>query len=1134
MANNKDVKRGIVMYLDGKAVEASASAIQKEMRKVKNEIDKCTIGSKEYVDATKRYKELNAILQEHKSNLKEVKQEQADLIDKANNLWSKWQVGITAVAAALTAAGLALSKFRKQMNEKESAQANLKALTGLDDESISWLTKQAEVLSTEMDKTGLRIKKSANEILEAYMLVGSAKPELLSDKEALNGVTIEALRLAEAAGMNMKDAVDGVTLALNQYGDSADQAARYVNVLAAGSKFGAAGVEAQTKTIVKAGVAANVAKVPIESLVGSIETLAEKGIKGEVAGTGLKTFFLKLEGMADEVRPSVVGLEAALENLRKKNLSTAETQKMFGLEAYTVAQTMISGADAVKKYTSAVTDTNTAIEQAAINSDTAEARQEQMKNKFNEQGQVLVKELNPAITKLISLSMNSTRMLVELIRVITNYKATIGLTTTAIILYVTWTNRKIIADKLSIFWTDKAKGALLSLYNTIKANPYGILLVGVTAVTAALIEHNRRLGDTQTKLSKVEELNKKANDDYEKQKSKIEYLTSVIEDNNFSLGSRKKAIEELKEIVPGYMAELDKEGKLINNNKKALDDYLLSLEKEIKAQVFRQAIVDETFKKLHAQAELTDLVNKKGTGEVSNFNEEMAGVGYRQYLTNRTARAFKGVMSTIGVYKWGEEENNIDDKIGDAARRLENANKNIEKLKEEQQRWEEMYGELFSVEGSGDGGSGSGAGNAAVKEDDRIKKETAAIELEMENRRNALKQQYVEGVLDKEQYNQELIDLEIDRINKILSIAGLEPAKVAELQGKLKDIAIKAKEEMDDITESSSDTAPMRAYQNSLAKIEGNLRKRIAILKRNLKLGIITQEEYAEKSSIVWTQYEADQKIAHQKLADSLRDSNDKQDEEYEDHLKKMEEKARKFADIGQQIGEAIGESVASAIDGSSGQLREAFKSMLNIMLDAIEKMVVAATAQRTIANVAEMGAWGLAKAAGEIALITAAFETAKGVIKNWGNDKKYDKGGYTGAGAWNEPKGIVHANEFVANRYALANPAVKEVLDLINENQQRGTIANLTSDDIRAVGGQAYDKGGYTSANSPSAQLIERDRSDVTALIRECNRTMRNLKKRLDEPIIAETYVVGKGGIEDATRKANQIKRNAGRRMNG
>lgn len=78
--------------------------------------------------------------------------------------------------------------------------------------------------------------------------------------------------------------------------------------------------------------------------------------------------------------------------------------------------------------------------------------------------------------------------------------------------------------------------------------------------------------------------------------------------------------------------------------------------------------------------------------------------------------------------------------------------------------------------------------------------------------------------------------------------------------------------------------------------------------------------------------------------------------------------------------------------------------------------------------NIATLGFIGLAKAAAEIALITAAFQTAKAVING------FEEGGYTGSGRHDEPKGIVHAGEFVANRYAVQNPAIRPVLDLIDQ----------------------------------------------------------------------------------------------------
>ena len=111
---------------------------------------------------------------------------------KFANGFNKYFAAITAGFAAITGITFALKQFVNMKNDKEESAANLKALTGLDDESISWLTGQAEKLSTTMTETGVRIRKSSKEILDAFTVVGSAKPELLKNKEALSEVTQQA------------------------------------------------------------------------------------------------------------------------------------------------------------------------------------------------------------------------------------------------------------------------------------------------------------------------------------------------------------------------------------------------------------------------------------------------------------------------------------------------------------------------------------------------------------------------------------------------------------------------------------------------------------------------------------------------------------------------------------------------------------------------------------------------------------------------------------------------------------------------------------------------------------------------------------------------------------------------------
>lgn len=356
-----------------------STAGPKELKKTLNAINK-ELASGRIKRGSREWGEYQAKLKLVKVELAKIKAEGVaaeGFLSRMNNKLSKWGGMVASGLAALTGVSLAFAKMRKDAMDKEDSQSNLKALTGLDDTSIAWLTQQAEVLSTTMDKTGLRVKQSSQEILDSYTLVGSAKPELLSNKEALNAVTIEAMRLSTAAKMDLKEAVDAVTLSMNQYGASADEAAKYTNVMAAGSKYGSAAVQSITTAVIKAGVSASGAKIPIEQLVGSIETLAEKGIKDEVAGTGLNTFFLRLQTGAKETNPQVVGLHTALKNLQK--LSTQDILKRFGKEAYTVAQILIDGADKVDYYTKSVTGTNVAVEQAAINSNNAASKMAQMK-----------------------------------------------------------------------------------------------------------------------------------------------------------------------------------------------------------------------------------------------------------------------------------------------------------------------------------------------------------------------------------------------------------------------------------------------------------------------------------------------------------------------------------------------------------------------------------------------------------------------------------------------------------------------------------------------------------------------------------------------------------------------------------
>ena len=91
-------------------------------------------------------------------------------------------------------------------------------------------------------------------------------------------------------------------------------------------------------------------------------------------------------------------------------------------------------------------------------------------------------------------------------------------------------------------------------------NPWvlGVAVLGVAAVK--LYEYRKELGKTAERVTALQEVEKKTTEEYERQRSKIEMLYSVLKDDNVALGERKKALKELREITPDYLGDLTKEG----------------------------------------------------------------------------------------------------------------------------------------------------------------------------------------------------------------------------------------------------------------------------------------------------------------------------------------------------------------------------------------------------------------------------------------------------------------------------------------------------------------------------------------------------------------------------------------------
>ena len=1065
-------------------------------------------GSAEWKYYQQQAKLVTAELQKIKTEV----QETEGWLTRFNNGLTKWGGLLATGAATITGVSMALNTLRNNRDSKESSQAELKALTGLDDESIQWLTKQAEQLSTTMDESGLRIRQSSDEILQAYMLIGSKKPELLKDKEALNAVTIEAMRLAAAAKIDLKDAVTATTVSLNMYGESADQAARYVNVLAAGSKEGAADVSAQAASIKNAGVAASGAGVSIEQLQGTIQMLAEKGLEAEPAGTALRKFFLVLQTGPDETNPKVVGLQTALENLNKKSLTAAQIQAMFGEEAFSAATILIDNADKVQQYTEAVTDTNIAMEQAAINSDTNEAKMAQYRNRIKEAGIELAERLNPSLSMLTGWTTKIITTLPTLIDWFVKYKGTVIGSAAALAGLIAYKKADVAWSKLQVLWNEKVLVSLGNLFKLIKANPWAFLIVGVAAVVGKLIDLKREQDALTESQKTMARISKESTEKYTEQEARIRMLSSTVNNSNFAYRERLRCLNELKDIVPDYNATLDEEGRLMNNNTDAIKDYLIQLEKQIKMEAAREELA-ELYKKQRKMAN----EQKEQEAEVKDAR---TSVNAASFAASRRSQGL-GTSGTRAL------SSGMDAGVRQATDRLNKANQALSKTKQQLQEINQAIKDVNNEiaqntivsPNTEDIDTENPTPVVPVNQDDDKKENPLVI---AENKRYYdeladLKKSYLASdEMTQQEYTRFMEDLEMRHLENMMAIAGLEPEKRQQLEQKILEMRIKFKEECARLEQEDADKASEEAF----TRMEKQYQLEIQEATQKHYDSLSSEEEYYQELEDIQRKYYEDVLNSTQiseKRKSEIQQQIEKQNlSKSEKNYNEHKEKVRSTLQMAQEIGKEFGTTFADLVTDSEATLGDYMKATVNLILETLQKIMIASIAETQIKNISSLGFLGLAKAAGEVALITAAFETAKALIGS------FYTGGYTGDGRWDEPRGVVHAGEFVANRYAVSNPEVRPVLDLIDQAQRNNTIGSLKASDISMVSNPVIYR-------EPGQTIIQQDEG-LIIMLRHTNDVITKLSKKLDEPILTYTKATGKMGINEAQKLVKKMNNNASR----
>ncbi|WP_289305135.1 phage tail tape measure protein, partial [Parabacteroides goldsteinii] len=378
-----------------------SGATYNELLRAKKEVDKQLRSSTRNTDLyNKRLEVQKNISRELLVAQKEMRLEiasQASVFSRANDFIGKYMGLIGTGIAAITGITMAFSKFRDERDKLESSSANLKALTGLDDDNVKKLEDGAKRLSTTVTEEGVRIRQSAVEIDDSFAIIGSQRPELLKNAEALEKVAQDAIYLSIAGKDKLEPAAKALTTVMNQMNLGAENSRRIINAIAAGSQAGAGNIQYITDAFEKSGTTAKLMNIELEQHIGLIEAVAPKYSEASIAGNSLDKVLLKMKEKGIGYKNGVFDLSLAISELETKFKNGESAATLFGAEHAKMAEILVMNKKEIEDYTAAVTGTNKAVVQAQINSDTNEAKRAQARNKMNLLAIDLMEKLNPAI-----------------------------------------------------------------------------------------------------------------------------------------------------------------------------------------------------------------------------------------------------------------------------------------------------------------------------------------------------------------------------------------------------------------------------------------------------------------------------------------------------------------------------------------------------------------------------------------------------------------------------------------------------------------------------------------------------------------------------------------------------------------
>lgn len=1102
-----------VQRIEAGKTALSYSELRKAAASLKRQMDNATPGTEKWKALRADYLLTRQRMREVEVQARETRFSLSKMADGVN----RYAAMGAGVVGALTGVALTARKCVDEYAEMEEAEAQVIKYTGMTRDEVKGLNEEFKEMDTrtareklnalagDAGRLGITGKKDVLEFVDAADKINVALGEDLGD-DAVKNIGKLAQMFGEDQKLGLRGAMLATGSAINEVAQNSSAAEAYL----VGFTARVAG-------------AANQAKVAQGDILGYASVLDQNMQQQEMAATAFQTLmmkmyqepakFAKIAGQSVEDFTSLIKKDANeailqfLDTLNKKG-GLDQLAPMFkemgldGVRASGVISTMAGKIDDIRKAqrlaNDAYRDGTSIIKEVNVQNNTVQAGLDKAKNNFKDIRVELGEKLQPVMKYMITTGSLTVKGLGTMVSILWKYKGAIVAASAAVAAYTLVVKADTMAKSL---WTTITKGATAaaSLFNkTLKANPLGLVasvLAGVVSylaifktrtneATEAQEALNAKMERYETLMGRIAGIKNKADnldllDDDQKQRTRSETEAAISE-------LKDRMAEEMAIHRKWFQEQKAEKMKWIGDDKSLEKAVIGGLKHQLQERL--KLYGSYAVKKKELEAILAKLPEQEVDNPVPGGNSN--GVddnGLDKELKAREEKLKQAMQVEQNL--WKEEylnrqhtEDAYNQALQDSEMKfllerkalLEAYGKDTSDI--QGQIYDKMIAEAARID------------KAKSEAEGKEKQETfAALDSSYKSDRQQIKQAYLDGdIRSEKEYRRKLLEAERDYLEQKRAMQLQYGDDTTAVDDKLLDMGLSSQKEEKNIHREQGfmdmDSASSFSQKND-------------ILQAMYDADLITYEEYqAEKTRIAEEQEQLREDTARaafdvigqaasaaSQVVSALQDAEvSKVTRKYDKEIKAAKKAGKDTTKLEEEKEEAINQvkkkyadkqfaaSVLQVTASTAVAAMEAYKAMAGIPIVGPALGAIAAAA-------------AIASGAAQIAVAKQQRDEAKG-LKSGGYVDEYVEG-YTKNGNPDDVAGVipVHKNEFVANHEGVANPHVRQFLDVFDIAQKNGTIRMLnTTQILEQVRTRSGKYGGGYVDTSDYSMVLSSDKGNV------------------------------------------------------